>query len=183
MLARECNMLLCDSCGGHFFPEVPFIYYEPAREFLAFVFPESFRERELFWRDKMHEDFLKFKESFGKAVSLDLEPELFFGPEGLAVLLEQEDYKGEEREVMEFLAKELGLGLYQVSPGFARKYGIPTTLPFHPPQRAPELEGVLEGLRRLVEANDRLVSFKSVMDDLGKDGAVLPPSSKVAQPS
>src|SRR5579885_2279700 len=96
ILWRECNLLLCPECGAAFFPEAAYIYYEPAAELMAFVFPESFREKADFWRKKMHEDFVTIKQSLGKEVTLLQEPEIFFGHEELAVLLEKEDFRGEE---------------------------------------------------------------------------------------
>lgn len=180
ILARECNMLLCPGCEMVFFPTVAFVYYEPKAELLAFVFPESFREKEGFWRSKMHDDFLRFRETFGAKLSLDLAPQLFFGPEGLAELLETEDFKGEEREVMEYLARELGLGLYRISPRYAREWGIPSSLPVHPADTAvPGRAEVMEGLRRLLAANAALVEYKACYDRLHKKGGELPPPSRV----
>lgn len=180
ILARECNLLLCAACNVPFFPPAPYIYFEPQAELLAFVFPESYREKQDHWRKKMGDDFAAMKGVLGR-VSLDLEPEIFFGLEELALLLEGEDYRGEEREVMEHLASELGLSLYQVSPRFARQNNVPRSLPTLSPKTGPATrEDVISGLEKLVAANDRLTAYLDYLTALKSSTAGgLPPPSKV----
>lgn len=178
IMAREFNLILCPHCSKPFFPDAPYVYYEPSAELLAFVFPQSYAEKEDFWRGKMGADFAEFKAGMGADLSEDLEPELFFGIDGLASLLEREDYRGEEREVMEFLAKELGLSLYRVSPKFARTHGIPSALPFEPGRA--DRQSVIAGLKKIAAANDRLTAFTSYLAELSASpDAKLPPPSRV----
>lgn len=171
---RELNMVLCPQCHKPFYVDAPYVYFDPRLEILAFVFPESYKDKEQFWRDKMAEDFRAFRENL-KDLPLDIEPELFFGTEGLAVLLEGEEYRGEEREVMEFMAKDMGLSLYEVSPLFARRQGVPATLPYAGPSAS--RESVLAGLEKIVSANDRLTAYVDYLKSLRAPGAVLPPAS------
>ena len=180
ILARECNLILCDACETAFVPPEPYIYHEPQRELLAFVFPESYREKEAFWRAKMKEDFLLMRESLGPESTLDTEPQIFFGVDELAQLLEDEDWRGEEDEVMEFIAKELGLALYRVSPGHARRERVPGVLPYAPqrPGEQATPENVRAGLEKIVAANDRLTAFSGFLEKLRKE-PVLPPASSV----
>lgn len=180
ILYRECNLLLCPHCGVAFMPEAAWIYYEPRLELLAFVFPESDREKEQYWRKKMHADFLQMKGALGKDMPVNLEPELFFGNEDIAKLLESEDFLGEEREVMEFLAKELGLSLYRVSPQYARRHGVPASLPYA--GGAPSRGSVLAGLEKLIASNDRLESYARYLAALRADaGAALPPAFSLSE--
>ncbi len=179
ILWRECNLLLCPECGVAFFPEASYIYYEPSAELMAFVFPESHRAKEGFWRKKMHEDFVTIKESLGKEITLLQEPAIFFGHEELAELLEQEDFRGEEAEVMEAFAKELGLSLYRVRRAFARDEGVPRTLPYAPKKAgAPATrESVIAGLEKVLAANDRLAEYAAYLARLKADpAAALPPA-------
>ncbi|MEK7857938.1 MAG: CpXC domain-containing protein [Elusimicrobiota bacterium] len=177
VMFRECNMILCPGCQAAFFAPAPYVYFESQLELLAFVFPESYKEKEAYWRDKMHEDFEVFKTSLGAEVSLDVEPEIFFGTEGLALLLENEDYRGEEREVMEFVAKELGLSLYRVSPVYAREKNLPSALPFE--GGAADRASVIAGLKKLLAANDRLTAYQAYLDMFAAGKAPLPPASKI----
>lgn len=181
ILARECNLLLCDQCDTAFIPPEPYVYFEPQAEILAFVFPESDRAKESFWRQKMHDDFLVMGAGLGPELSIDVEPEIFFGLEELAELLEKEDYLGEEREVMEFIAKDLGLSLYQVSPRHSRQNGVPRSLPFDSSLgKKATRESVIRGLEKLIAANDALTTFGRYLEDLKPDGSDgLPPPSTV----
>lgn len=180
ILARECNLILCEQCNSAFVPAEPYVYFEPRREILAFVFPESYREKEDYWRGKMKEDFVLMKESLAGEVSLDLEPQIFFGVDELAELLEDEDYRGEEDEVMEFIAKELGLGIYKVSPRYARERRVPGLLPYAPSKRGEkaDVKNVVAGLEKIVAANDRLTAFSGFLKTLRAEGK-LPPASTV----
>src|SRR5260221_6068163 len=73
--ARECNLLLCPQCGAAFMPEVPWIYYAPAAEILAFVFPQAWRAEEGKWREKMKADFAQMQQVLGEHPSADIQPE------------------------------------------------------------------------------------------------------------
>ena len=179
ILWRECNMLLCPECSAAFFPEASYIYYEPDAELVAFVFPESYREKAEFWRKKMHEDFIAMKGSLGKDLAVE-EPEIFFGHEELGDLLEKEDFRGEESEVMEAFAKELGLSLYRVSRGYAREKGVPRSLPYAPKKAggAATVDSVVAGLEKVVAANDRLAEYAAYLAKLKSEkGSTLPPQA------
>ncbi|MBI4371272.1 MAG: hypothetical protein HY552_03125 [Elusimicrobia bacterium] len=177
--ARECNLLLCPACEAAFTPEVPWVYYEPEAEILAFVFPESFRAEEARWRGKMREDFAQMRGLLGDRLPVDLEPEVYFGSEGLAELLEAEDWRRDERDVMEHYARELGLSLYRASPRWARAHAAPSELPYRGGGRATRA-ALLEGLKALVAANDRLAAWSDYLAALEKDAAAGPPPPAAA---
>lgn len=174
VLARECNLLLCPACNAAFFPEAPYVYFEPTADILAFVFPEAYSDKREYWEGKMRADFEVLKTNLGKDLPLEVEPVLFFGPEGLGALLEDEDFRGEEREVMEFIAAELKLSLYRVSPRFAREKRVPGSLPYVG-KRATR-ESVIAGLEKIAAANDRLTAYVGFLERL-RAGGSLPPGS------
>jgi hypothetical protein len=180
-LAREVNLLICPACNAPFFPDAAYIYFEPEAEILAFVFPESFKDREEFWRAKMMDDLKTMKEGLGPDLFGGIEPELFFGPEGLGALLEAEDWKNDEREVMEAVAKELGLPLYRVSPQFARFHGIPASLPYIAQKgKHADKKSLIEGLTQLIQANDRLETYAKYLEALKTSPELtLPPAAKL----
>jgi hypothetical protein len=176
--AKECNLLICPACSTAFFADAPYIYFEAAADILFFVFPGSFQAEESRWRQKMAEDFQAFKQALGDKLPLDLAPEICFGPERLGDLLTEDTFRAEEVEVMEAVAQELGLSLYHVRPGFARRQGIPASLPYAPAQKG---EGatranLIAGLERLLAANDRLTAYRAYLDGLrAAADAELPP--------
>jgi hypothetical protein len=61
--------------------------------------------------------------ALGDHLPVGHEPEVFFGPEGLSQLLEQEDWRRDERDVMAFFAHDLKLSVYKASPAWARAHG------------------------------------------------------------
>ncbi len=178
LVAQELNLLLCPQCGTAFFPEAPVVYLDSAAELLAFVFPASYREREEYWRDKMGDDFAAMRQALGERALVDMEPRIFFGFEELSRLLEEDDYQGEEREVMEFIARDLGLSLYSVSPSYARNNRIPSSLPFVPGSAGATLASVAAGLEKLLGVNAHLESYGAFFEALRRGRhKKLPPSA------
>jgi hypothetical protein len=175
--ARELNLLICDGCEKPFFPELPYIYFDPSAELLAFVFPESFRAKEQFWRDKMHADFELMRQALAADFPLSVVPSIFFGEEGLAELLDFEDFRGEETEVMEWIARDFGLSIYKVSPRYARENDCPGSLPYE--GKNPSRASVIKSLEKVLAANDRLEAFARFLAKFktSKDG--VPPTSTV----
>lgn len=177
--ASECNLLMCPSCGKAFMPEAAWIYYEPDDEILAFVFPPSYKAEEKMWRDKMKADFAAMKGILGDKLPVGHEPEVFFGPDGLAQLLDFEDWRRDERDVMAHYAKDLGLGVYRASPAWAREHGAPSWLPFA--GKSPTPASVAAGIKTLLAANDRLTAWADYLPKLeAADGAALPPAARAA---
>lgn len=177
--AMECNLLLCPSCGAAFLPEAPWIYYEPADEILAFVFPLTFKSEEAKWREKMSADFAAMRGALGDHLPVGHEPEVFFGPEGLAQLLEFEDWRRDERDVMAFFAKDLKLAVYKASPAWAREHGAPSWLPYE--GKSATRDSVSAGIKKIIAANDRLTAWSDYLKTLEKDPAApLPPPALAA---
>ncbi len=175
--ARECNLLLCPHCGEAVMPDSPWIYYEPAAEILAFVFPESWSGDGARWRERLDGDLAKMRSALGERLPADLEPEVFFGQEGLGALLEAQDWRADERDVMAYYAKDLGLSVLKVRPSWARARRVPSELPFR--GSAPTREALIAGLRELVAANDRLTAWSEFLAAYEKDaGAGVPPAAR-----
>jgi hypothetical protein len=175
--ARECNLLLCPHCGAAFMPDVSWIYYEPRAEILAFVFPEKWRAEEATWREKMKVDFVSMKDALGKSLPADLEPEIYFGQDGLGDLLEKEDWRVDERDVMIEYAKELGLSIYQASPRWARLHAAPADFPYEGAS-APSKKALVAGIKKILAANDRLSAWSEFLAKFEADAAApLPPAA------
>ncbi|NNN06764.1 MAG: hypothetical protein HKL90_12765 [Elusimicrobia bacterium] len=176
--ARECNLLLCPNCGTAFMPDAAWVYYEPEAEILAFVFPESWREDEPKWRAKLESDFARIRAALGERLSADFEPAVFFGQDGLAELLEAQDWRVDERDVMVAYAEQLKLKVYKASPRWARAHAAPAELPYVG-NGTPSRDGLIAGLKALVAANDRLTAWADFLAKLEKDPAVgVPPAAK-----
>jgi hypothetical protein len=175
--AGECNLLLCPSCGAAFVPEASWVYYEPKAEIVAFVMPEAWKAEEDRWRKHAAEDFARMRGALEGALPADVEPEVFFGPLGLSELLEKEDWRIDERDVMAHFAKDLGLGIFRASPRWARANGAPAEIPFVGGQ--PTRDSFIKGIRTLLAANDRLTTWSTFLSRLESDGdARVPPAAQ-----
>jgi hypothetical protein len=159
-------------------PDVSWIYYEPSAEILAFIFPESWKDEAEKWRLKMKDDMSQMRTVLGTHLPQDLEPEMFFGQEGLGELLDREDWKKDEQDVMEFYAQDLGLSVYKASPSWARSHDAPATYPFK--GQGPVSRGALiEGIKMMIAANDRLTAWSEFLERLESDPSEpVPPAAK-----
>jgi hypothetical protein len=176
--ARECNLLLCPSCGAAFMPEVSWIYYEPDAELMAFVFPEKWKGEEATWREKMKTDFAQMKTVLGARLPVDMEPLVFFGQDELGELLDKEDWRIDERDVMLAYAKELGLSVYRAQLGRARANGAPAEFPYKG-KGAPTRQSLIAGMKALITANDALKGWSDFLQRFERDkSANLPPAAK-----
>ena len=176
--ARECNLLLCPSCGAAFMPEVSWIYYEPDAEIMAFVFPEKWKGEEAAWREKMKADFAQMKTVLGARLPVDMEPMVFFGQDELGELLDKEDWRMDERDVMLEYAKQLGLSVYRARPSWARASGAPAEFPYKG-KGAATRETLIAGMKALIQANDALKGWSDFLQRFEQDkSASLPPAAK-----
>jgi len=117
---RECNLLLCPACNAASSPR-RLIFILSLRPRYS---PLSSRELQAERAPLAGQDGLGFRHheaTLGDGIPLDSEPEIFFGIDELARLLEDEDYRAEEWEVMAHVARGLGLAIYRVSPRYASK--------------------------------------------------------------
>ena len=73
----------------------------------------------------------------------------------------------------DWYAKDLGLAMRKISPSFARERDLPRRLPFSPGKKFARA-AALTGLRRLLEANDRLGGYRRWIEYLEGPGGDPP---------
>ncbi|MBI5200983.1 MAG: hypothetical protein HY925_05305 [Elusimicrobia bacterium] len=167
----ELNVLECPNCGRLFYPETSWVYAEPPKDLLAFVFPEGYREEADKWRAKMREDFEKMRPVTEK-LGLHEEPLVFFGAEPLAMLLHETEALEDEAEVAHYFCEKLGLTHRLVGAAFARARRLPRSLV---QAKGPySRERAVEGLKKLVAENDRLEGYRRWLQYLSSDGPEPP---------
>src|SRR5438552_3618111 len=59
LLGGEVNMMECKACREVFYAEHFLLYHDPDSELLAFVYPQSYEEKQAEWEEKTRTDFLK----------------------------------------------------------------------------------------------------------------------------
>lgn len=172
ILSGEFDILMCPKCSEMFRHEEPFLYLDPPRELLAFVMPESYLEKKDEWLAKMKADFEPMREALSDGRGIPGEPLYFFGLAPLTALLETDRDREEETEVLEFMAREVGLNLLPVKSSSARELDIPFSIPM--PAGLSGRAAALNAAAALYEKNDALPRLKKLRDVLAsqKDDAL-----------
>jgi len=173
ILVGELNLIQCGECKTVYHAEATVVYLDPTADLLAFIFPASFEGEAEKWKEKMREDHEAMRSGLGEDMPAIEEPEAFFGLEAIRAELQKDDDLEDEAMVAEHVCKEVGLSVFKVARGFARRRGLPRIVPATKGDRFSR-ERALEGVAKLLEANDRLVSFKGWTTHFEGGGEVPP---------
>lgn len=179
LIAGDLNIVKCIECGQLFSPDATVVYYDPGEEFLAFIFPESYRKEEARWREKMHEDYKQMKGVLEEGAGAPSEPMLLFGLEEASKHLGQDQDLEDEVGVAEFLCPDLGLSIYPVARAYARERNLPRIIPSTVKGAKATREDLLSALMILLKANDRLEGFRRWLAVLGEEEGLPPKGVEV----
>jgi len=157
LLGGELNLLLCETCGVAFYPEVTVVYFDPSAEHLAFVFPPAYEEEAERWKRKMAEDHEQMKAVLKDSI-VGLEPISYFGMDAIRTALQEDDDLEDEAKVAEYYCQQLKLGVHAVDRSFARQRRVPRLVPLQGNKEFTR-EAAVKGIKALLKANDRLRSF------------------------
>ncbi len=164
ILSGEFDILMCPKCEAMFQHEEPFLYIDPGKDILAFVMPESYREKKDEWIARMKKDYEPVRASLASHQGVTGEPLYLFGLAPLTLLLETDRDREEETEVMEFMAREDGLHLLAVKPSAARELDIPFAIPM--PAGLEGRAAALRAAEALRARNDALPRLKKLIEAL-----------------
>lgn len=172
ILSGEFNLLMCTKCSQMFLHEEPFLYMDPTRGLLAFVMPETYLGEKDKWIAKLNADYEPLKDALSSEESVGAEPVFLFGLAQLTDLLENDQDREEETEVMEFMAREDGYNLLPVKPASAREFDLPFTIPM--PAGLSGRAAALMAAQALAAKNDALPRLKKLIYVLeaGKDDSL-----------
>ncbi len=173
ILSGEFDILMCPKCETMFQHEEPFLYIDPGKDIMAFVMPESYRDKKDEWIARMEKDYAPVRATLAAGQGVTGEPLYLFGLAPLTALLETDRDREEETEVMEFMAREDGLHLLSVKPAAARELDIPFTIPV--PAGLKGRAAALKAAEALRARNDALPRLKKLVDALSAlKGDALP---------
>jgi len=167
ILSGEFDLLMCPKCSAMIQHEEPFIYLDPTKETLAFVMPESYQDKKDEWIKRMEADVEPVRASFAGGKGILGEPQYFFGLGQLSAMLQSDQDREEETEVMEFMAREEGFHLLPVKPAAARELDITFSIPM--PAGLSGRAAALQAAESLYAKNDALGRLKKLIDVLKKD--------------
>ena len=101
---------------------------------------------------------------------VDYEPMVLFGLESLMEFLVKQEENELEIQVVEKLAKELGLGIARLRPSIARTYGIPKVLPRRAPNTNNSVDDIYAGLKYLTRKNRYLKFYSHALEKIREVG-------------
>lgn len=164
IISGEFDLLLCPKCESMFQHEEPFLYLDPTRDILAIVMPESYLEKKDEWMKRMKEDYEPLRASLSAGQGITGDPLYFFGLAPLTALLENDRDREEETDVMEFMAREIGLHLLPVKPSDARDLDILFSIPM--PAGLSGRAAALNAASSLRERNDAMPRLNRLVEHL-----------------
>lgn len=164
ILSGEFDILMCPKCETMFQHEEPFLYIDPGKDIMAFVMPESYRDKKDEWIARMEKDYAPVRATLAAGQGVTGAPLYLFGLAPLTQLLETDRDREEETEVMEFMAREDGLHLLPVKPASARELDIPFSIPM--PAGLKGRAAALKAAEALRARNDALPRLKKLIDAL-----------------
>jgi len=173
ILSGEFDILMCPKCEKMFQHEEPFLYIDPNRDILCFVLPETYIDKRDEWTARMKADYEPMRASLAAVQGISGEPVCLFGLSPLTAMLQTDQDREEETDVMEFMAREDGLHLLPVKPAAARELDILFSLPM--PAGLKGRAAALKAAEALRAKNDALPRLKKLVDALAAlKGDALP---------
>lgn len=166
ILAGQLNVVDCPRCGRIVYAERFVLYHDPDAELMAFVYPKDYEADADKWRGKTAEDFAVAQASMQEKERLPYRPLTLFGLDALVALIQEEQEKVDQGDILEALAPSLPLEFRRLRRSLARAHGLPAALPLSKDREKNADDRLREGLKVLLEANDRLKVYADLLERL-----------------
>ena len=171
VLGGELNLLRCEQCHHFFYSEGDLIYLDEDAQLLIFVFARCSRAKQKELTAKMQRDYQLLKESLLQKIHLDFGPICVFGPEELKDVIEKEDQRNDESQVIAAAAAALGLQVARLVPQWARENNFPLYVPAGADETAKSFAG---SARKVLESGLKSPLLKHFAEKMKGDGASAP---------
>ncbi|MDD5020946.1 MAG: CpXC domain-containing protein [Endomicrobiaceae bacterium] len=157
------NIVECPKCKHLFYWEIFFIYQDISSELIAYVYPKDYEGQATQYRKKMLHEFGEIVKSTKEAQNINFEPVLFFGIEDLVATLKNEDFLNDEIQIVNFIAKRIGLELIEIKPSKARNLCIPYLIPKIKKSLDCNIKDIIAGLEKLLSYNENLLEYEKLL--------------------
>ena len=173
ILSGELNLVRCPECGTYFHHDGEIIYFDAPAELLVFVFSPKDKPREHELKEKIEHDYQVIKNSLLKDVHLNYPPLCVFGLAELQHLLQHEDKRTAESEVIAAASATAGFEVARLKPSYAREHHFPLYVPA--PQGPSANDYAVAAARVLKNGlnSTLLLHFKDKMSEAGAQSPVL----------
>lgn len=171
-LGGELNLVQCPTCGAFFHHDGDLIYFDAPAELLVFIFAEKNRAQEKELRARMQRDYEIIKNTLAKQLHIDFSPVCVFGLEALKHLLQEEEKKSFESEVIAASAAEQGFSVVRLKPSYAREHHFPQYVPA--PKKGKTANAYAVAASQVLKSglkSELLLHFK---DQMSQEGAIAP---------
>ncbi len=163
ILSGRFNTVQCPKCKNFFYYEHFFIYQDLENELIAYVYPKDNEAMAAALRRKMLADFKEASEGIEGFENIDFHPVMYFGIEDLIQTLNNEDYIKDEIDVLNFIAKRIGLDLIKIKPSVARNLCVMHTIPKRKESSGDMKKDIISGLEKLLEYNPHLAEYEKLL--------------------
>ncbi|MGA2091225.1 MAG: CpXC domain-containing protein [Endomicrobiales bacterium] len=181
--AGEINIVCCPACSQIFHVEHFLLYHDSKNELLAFVYPSSFADQEKQLTRKMNTDIENALTGLPSDQKFAYQPILVFGLDALLEIVRREDEWEDELAIAEFLAEQFHITMINLHPAKARLKGMLRLLPSLPVSGKDMRGCVLAGLRFLLQHNEHLSHFRSILERIEQDPQWNLPCDMIIDPS
>lgn len=171
ILGGELNLLRCEQCHNFFHADTDLIYLDEEAQLLVFVFAQANRSKQTELVAKMQRDYQLLKDSLFKELHLDFGPIYVFGLEELKGVLEKEEQRNDESQVIAAAAAALGLKVARLVPAWARENNFPLYTAAGTDETA---KSFADSARKVLESGLKSPMLKHFAEVMKQNGAVAP---------
>ena len=147
------------------------IYLDEEAQLLIFVFSEKNRVKQKELVAKMRQDYQLLKDSLIKKMDFDFNPLYVFGLEELKEVLEKEEQRNDESQVIAAAAAALGLQVTRLVPQWAREHNYPLYTAAGVDETA---KSFADSARKVLESGLQSPLLKHFAEEMKGDGALAP---------
>ena len=169
LLCGEINIVQCPDCKSIFYAEQFLLYQESARELVAFVYPESFKDNAQRLALNMRGTFKQAVGALDDESKINYEPILVFGLDSLVEIVRLEDDIKDEIEILRYYADEIGVSTIELSWAYARENKIVPLLPLKNAKGALQRTSVIDGIKILLNKNPNLENYRKTLSKIETD--------------
>ena len=171
VLGGELNLVRCEHCHTFFHSDADLIYLDEDAQLLIFVFAQSNRAKQKELVTKMQQDYQLLKDSLFKKLNLDFGPMYVFGLEELKEVVEKEEQRNDESQVIAAAAAALGLQVTRLAPQWAREHNYPLYTAAGVDETA---KSFADSARKVLESGLQSPLLKHFAEEMKGDGAEAP---------
>ncbi|MBR3632616.1 MAG: hypothetical protein IKN49_06135 [Elusimicrobiaceae bacterium] len=170
VLGGELNLFCCPQCQTFFHGDTDLIYLDEEARLLIFVFSEKNRDQQAQLVHKMQHDYLLLKDTLLKQINLDFGPMCVFGLEELKGVVQKEEERMDESQVIAAAAASLGMRVARLEPAWAREHNFPLYVAVGADETAKSFAG---SARKVLKSGLKSPLLKHFAEQVG-EGALAP---------